>query len=253
MEQVPADPATTKRTAAGRPDDASARRLHAVIAGHQGDAAAAMQALADEDAAVRAAGIGALARCGALSAEHIQVALCDEAAQVRRRALELAPTEIDLTPMLDDPEASVVEAAASALGERDWDQTAVPHLCRTARHHGDPLCRESAIAALGAIAAGSRSAWGGTDSTANDPASNTGNTNNKGNQAPDGELDETDETVLGALLAALDDRPQIRRRALLGLHQFGDQRAVDAVRASLCDRDRQVRAIAGELLGVAVR
>ncbi len=59
--------------------------------------------------------------------------------------------------------------------------------------------------------------------------------------------------ALETLLDAMDDRPQIRRRALLGLHQFDDDRAADAVRAALEDRDRQVRAVAGELLGVPVR
>ena len=59
--------------------------------------------------------------------------------------------------------------------------------------------------------------------------------------------------ALEVLLDAMDDRPQIRRRALLGLHQFDDDRAETAVRAGLQDRDRQVRAVAGELLGVPVR
>lgn len=209
---------------AGQADDAYARRLEVVVAGHRGDAVLAAQYLADQDATVRAAALGALARCDELSAGHIRSALSDRAAGVRRRAVELAPAGVDLTPMLDDSDASVVESTAAALGERDWDPAPVPDLCRIARSHDDPLCRESAIAALGAIAAG------------------------VGAIAAD-----IGTAVLDTLLAAMDDRPQIRRRALLGLHQFDDDRAVDAVHASLEDRDRQVRAVAGELLGVPVR
>lgn len=201
---------------------AYARRLDAVVAGHRGEAAAAERLLDDDDAGVRAAALGALARCGMLRPEQVTRALADEAAAVRCRAAELAPPEIDLVGLLSDSDASVVEAAAAALGERDQDRGPVSELCRVARHHDDPLCRESAVAALGAIAAG-------TDAEA------------------------AREMVLEVLLAAMGDRPQVRRRALLGLHQFDDSRAADAVQAALEDRDRQVRAVAGELLGVPVR
>ena len=175
--------------------------------------------------------------------------------------MELAPADFELTPMLDDSDASVVEAAAAALGERDWDPTPVPELCRIARSHDDPLCRESAVAALGAIAAG-------TEATAVDAGSATvdadavrvgaGSAPDVGTAAADVPVfqaghEEARAASLDTLLAAMEDRPQIRRRALLGLHQFDDERAVDAVRASLEDRDRQVRAVAGELLGVPVR
>ncbi|WP_428116345.1 hypothetical protein [Candidatus Poriferisodalis sp.] len=207
-----------------------ARRLDAVMAGHRGDDAGAEQLLADEDPSVRAAALGALARCKALTAAHVLTALRDPATQVRWRAVELAPPDIPLVHLLADEDPSIVEAAATALGERDWDATPVSELCQVATGHDDPLCRESAIAALGAIAAG---------------------------------LDNDDEgeprhhparaAALEVLLAAMDDRPQVRRRALLGLHQFADESAEAAVAAALEDNDRQVRAVAGELLGVPVR
>lgn len=232
-------PDATGRALGGPADDAYARRLEAVTAGHRGDSEAAAQFLADSDADVRAAALGALARCGELSAAQVRSALSDDATGVRRRAAELAPPEVDLIPMLSDADASVVEATAAALGERDQDAAPVSELCRIARDHDDPLCRESAVAALGAIAAGLDTIAAGPDS-AERSAAGAGH-------------DDARARSLEVLLAAMEDRPQIRRRALLGLHQFDDDRAVDAVRASLDDRDRQVRAVAGELLGVPVR
>ncbi|WP_420622388.1 HEAT repeat domain-containing protein [Candidatus Poriferisodalis sp.] len=210
-------------------DDAYARRLEAVVAGHRGEAAVAERLLSDSAAAVRAAALGALARCGELQVAQIRRALGDEAAAVRCRAAELAPVEVELVGLLSDPDVSVVEAAAAALGERDRDPGPVEELCQVARGHDDPLCRESAVAALGAIAAG-------LDADAD----------------ADAGPDAAQAMALEVLLAAMEDRPQIRRRALLGLHQFDDDRAADAVRAALEDRDRQVRAVAGELLGVPV-
>ena len=265
------DRASADRTAAGQAADAYARRIDAVVAGHRGDADAATQYLPDEDAAVRSAALGALARCGELSAQQVRSALSDAAAQVRRRAVELAPPEVELIPMLDDPDVSVVEATAAALGERDSDPAPVPELCRIARDHEDPLCRESAIAALGAIAAGAAvtttgaaATAAGTTATAAGTAETAAGTTGMGSSpgADTSPADDADiETrhsnarakALDTLLTAMSDRPQIRRRALLGLHQFDDDRAVDAVRASLDDRDRQVRAVAGELLGQPVR
>ena len=212
----------------GADGEAYARRLEVIVAGHRGEAAVAERLLNDPDAGVRAAALGALARCGALQAEQVRRALGDEAAEVRCRAAELAPPEVELVGLLRDPDASVVEVVAAALGERDRDSGPVEELCRVARSHDDPLCRESAVAALGAIAAG----LDAEESAPHDVARGM---------------------ALEMLLTAMDDRPQIRRRALLGLYQFDDDRAADAVRAALEDRDRQVRAVAGELLGVPVR
>lgn len=212
----------------GADGEAYARRLEAIVAGHRGEAAVAARLLDDEDAGVRAAALGALARCSALRPEQVRRALGDEAAAVRCRAAELAPPEVELVGLLSDPDASVVEVVAAALGERDWDSGPVGELCRVAGSHDDPLCRESAVAALGAIAASVDAEEGAPHVAARGMA-------------------------LEMLLAAMDDRPQIRRRALLGLYQFDDDRAADAVRSALEDRDRQVRAVAGELLGVPVR
>lgn len=267
--------------------EAYARRMDAVMAGHRGEAAVAEQLLDDDDASVRAAALGALSRCGALRAGQVRRALGDEAAAVRCRAAELALPEVELVGLLSDPDASVVEAVAAALGERDQDPSPVGELCRVARGHDDPLCRESAVAALGAIAAGldaeadaSSDASGALGASSTGPGvpheAATGSQANVGapyeaaagseviaaapqdaataSEAIAGEPHEAARGMaLEVLLAAMDDRPQIRRRALLGLFQFDDDRAADAVQAALEDRDRQVRAVAGELLGVPVR
>ena len=175
-----------------------------------------------------------------------------------RRAAELAPPEVELAGLLSDPDASVVEVAAAALGERDRDSGPVEELCRVAGGHDDPLCRESAVAALGAIAAGLDAEAGAPQEAAAGAAHDAAAEPKSGPCAPDSAAaGATHEAARGMalemLLAAMDDRPQIRRRALLGLYQFDDDRAADAVRAALEDRDRQVRAVAGELLGVPVR
>jgi HEAT repeat protein len=53
---------------------------------------------------------------------------------------------------------------------------------------------------------------------------------------------------LDVVLAALDDTPNIRRRATIALAAFDDPRADDGLRRCLEDRDWQVRQAAEELL-----
>jgi len=197
------------------------RRVAAVTAGHTGDVDGARAALADGNASVRAAAVGALHRLGALTAEEASACMADPDAGVRKRAVESSiALDIDLSAALDDPEASVVEAAAFALGERDHDPSPIDLLARVAAQHDDELCRESAVAAIGALGAN-----------------------------PHADHD----AVIDALIAALDDRATIRRRAIIGLHQFDDPRAEASVHAALEDKDRQVRALAADLLGVAAQ
>jgi HEAT repeat protein len=141
--------------------------------------------------------------------------MTDPSPHVRRRACELAHSfpAVDLSPALDDVDGSVVEMAAWALGERQ-DGSAVASLAELASLRSgrpDPLCREAAVAALGAIG---------------DPAG------------------------LPAILAALDDKPAIRRRAAVALAAF-EGPAVDlALRRCLEDRDWQVRQVAEDLLAL---
>jgi HEAT repeat protein len=202
-------------------DDRVARRRRAVVAGHQGDGPTATALSDDPDPAVRGAALGALGRLGLLDDEHLRRGLRDEEPTVRRRSCALAGrcpgTEVTdsvlqaVVQALSDGEPSVVETAAWALGEfgTRCDGAAVAELVRVAGSHEAPVCRESAVAALGAIGA-----------------------------------PETLDVVLGAL----DDTPNIRRRAAIALAAFDDARAEEGLRRCLADRDWQVRQAAEELL-----
>ena len=146
-------------------------------------------------------------------------------------ALELAANRHDVAlaevaVLLDDADRRVVEVAAWSCGEKaqdtdddgaaagapeDLDSRAavVQALGSLAVSHEDPLCRESAIAALGAIA---------------DPAG------------------------LTAILRGLHDRPAIRRRAVIALAPFDGPVVDAALSEASSDRDKQVRAAVAELL-----
>jgi HEAT repeat protein len=138
---------------------------------------------------------------------------------VRRRAAELAAgvtgrgsrssLPAALRAALEDPDPLVTEASCFALGERR-DRGAVVDLAHVAGGHPDNRCREAAVAALGAIG---------------DPAG------------------------LAAVVAALGDKPTVRRRATVALAAFAGPEAAAAMRRSLTDRDWQVREVAEILLG----
>jgi HEAT repeat protein len=158
----------------------------------------------------------------------LAAARADPAPSVRRRACEEAgralpallgaddDTAVEaalavLLDALDDSDDAVAEAAAWATGEAGSRAAgSVGALGRMSRQHRSPLCREAAVAALGAVG---------------DPGG------------------------LDAVLAALDDRPAVRRRAAVSLAAFDDRRAEAGLRRCAGDRDWQVRQIAEELLG----
>jgi HEAT repeat protein len=85
----------------------------------------------------------------------------------------------------------------------------VAALSRTATTHDDALVREAAVAALGAIG---------------------------------------DPGALPAVLAACDDKPAVRRRAVLALAAFEGDEVEHRLRAALTDRDWQTRQAAEDLL-----
>jgi HEAT repeat protein len=85
----------------------------------------------------------------------------------------------------------------------------VAALAALATGHDDPLVREAAVAALGAIG---------------------------------------DEAGLPAILAAAKDKPAVRRRAVIALAPFDGPEVEAALRRALEDRDRQVRQAAEDLL-----
>jgi HEAT repeat protein len=189
---------------------AAGRRRLAAVAGHTGDEPAARGLLRDPDPAVRATALRALARLGAARPGDVAAALADPDPAVRRDACELAAgfADVDLVPLAGDPDDGVVEAACWALGERE-DPAAIGALGEIATRHRDPLCREAAVAALGAIG---------------------------------------DPRGLPAVLAAMDDKATVRRRAVLALAAFDGPEVEQALARARDDRDRQVRQAAEDLL-----
>ena len=204
-------------------DPVLVRRRTAAVAGHTGDAATARALLGDDDAEVRAAATAALHRLGVLDRAELATALRDDSPVVLRRACELATTwqgavgdapdpEIALlvAALLDHDDDTVVETAAWACGERvPASPEVVARLAELATTHSDSLCREAAVAALGALG---------------DPAG------------------------LPAILAATGDRAPVRRRAVLALAPFEGPEVDDALHRATEDRDWQVRQAAEDLL-----
>jgi HEAT repeat protein len=230
----PGSPPSVDRTA-----DTLGRRRAAVLAGHAGDVGAARSFLADSDAQVRAGALGALARCGALDDAICTTAAADPDPVVRRRLAETLgrlAARITDSPATDVPGAAVTvtqslltdsdplvaESACWALGEllgpaEDTDGETddrrpgvVAALAAVATGHDDPLAREAAVAALGALG---------------------------------------DAAGREAVLAGTTDKPAVRRRAVLALAAFLGEPEVDAaLQRALADRDWQVRQAAEVLL-----
>jgi HEAT repeat protein len=116
---------------------------------------------------------------------------------------------INLLTSLHDADSSVVEAAAWATGEQETaDDAVMERLVQLATEASDPLVREAAVAALGAIG---------------------------------------DERGLPAILAGCADKPNIRRRAVLALAPFEGPEVEAALATALEDRDWQVRQAAEDL------
>jgi HEAT repeat protein len=142
----------------------------------------------------------------------MQRAAADADPSVRARVAELAAThrDVDLRPLLDDADPDVVEVAAWSCGERETvDDDVLARLIALAADADEPLVRESAVAALGAIG---------------------------------------DARALPAILDATADKPAVRRRAVLALAPFEGPEVDAALQRALADRDWQVRQSAHDLL-----
>lgn len=191
------------------------RRRGAALAGHTGDEATARALATDADPGTRAAALGALGRMGALTVDDVRAALVDPDPGVRRRAAEeVAASDpgpaVSLRGLLTDADPSVVEVAAWACGERaPTEPGVVDALCGIATGHADALCREAAVAALGAIG---------------------------------------DDAALPTILAATADKATVRRRAVIALAPFEGPEVDAALARALRDRDWQVRQAAEDLL-----
>ncbi|HEY5663449.1 MAG TPA: HEAT repeat domain-containing protein [Ilumatobacter sp.] len=187
------------------------RRDATIVAGHRGDLDTVLAHLDDDEPTVRVAALGALHRLGELTATVLTAAFADPSPAVRRRAGELAGAyaDVSLLGLLADPDPTVVEVAAWACGEQeDVDDAVLDRLIELATTADDPLGREAAAAALGAIG---------------------------------------DERGLPAILAACDDKPHVRRRAVLALAPFDGPEVEAAIDRALADRDWQVRQAAEDL------
>lgn len=141
-------------------------------------------------------------------------ALADPDVDVRREALTLiAAAMIDdsllavVLDRLDDDDPLVVDGAIFALGEHLY-APAVDALVVIATTHDDARCRESAIAALGALG---------------------------------------DDRARPAIMAALEDKPAVRRRAIVALANFEGPDIDAALERASGDRDWQVRAAVDQL------
>jgi HEAT repeat protein len=150
-----------------------------------------------------------------VTSEDWRLALADPDVDVRREALnQIAHAEIEddaiyvaLMVLLNDDDALVVDGAVFALGEHLF-VGAVDQMCVIATSHEDARCRESSIAALGAIG---------------------------------------DDRARPAILAALDDKPPVRRRAIVALSNFEGPDIDEALARASEDRDWQVRAAVNQL------
>lgn len=186
-------------------------RRAAAVAGHERDEATARRLLGSADGVVRATALAALVRMGAATTDDLAAGCADPDPVVRRRTAALAVgfTAVPLVPLLDDAAPTVVEQAAWACGERSpAEPGAVERLARLTSEHGDPLVREAAVAALGAIG---------------------------------------DAAGLPAILTATEDKPAVRRRAVLALAPFEGAEVDAALDRALEDRDWQVRQAAEDL------
>jgi HEAT repeat protein len=203
-------------------DDTVARRRNAALAGHTGDENAARLFLSDEDANVRATALGALNRLGVLTQEELVHATLDADPIMRRRACTEStswngsvgePTTANIAAaiaaLLTDNDDSVTEVAAWACGERPpASASTIEQLSKIATSHDDALCRESAVAALGALG---------------------------------------DPEGLPAILAATEDKATVRRRAVIALAPFDGPEVDAALQRATEDRDWQVRQAAEDL------
>lgn len=189
------------------------RRRAVAIAGYVGDVSLAEMSLNDVAPSVAASALRALARLEALTVQRLEQALQHPSPTVRRAAADLTaqrpeiPAEY-LVTLLRDEDALVVDMAAWACGERPPNTLVVEALAAVAIGHEEPLCREAAVAALGALG------------------------------EPSG---------LPAILIATNDKPAVRRRAVLALAPFEGPAVDEALATARLDRDWQVRQAAEDL------
>lgn len=239
------DGSTTRPQDGRHMPSVSERAASVVRAGHDGEVATVRSGLGDPAPTVRAVAVSAALRLAgtagatpSATTAAVLAGLHDEDPSVRRRAASVAArwvtvldssgeravsdTDVDaiaadLIDLLGDDDARVCEVSAFACGELPLTELHVSRsrvvgaLSAVADAHDDALCRESAVAALGAVG---------------DPA------------------------ALDVVLGACSDRANVRRRAVLALAAFDHPAATAELRRLTGDRDLQVRQAAEELLAI---
>ena len=199
------------------------RRRQAILARHNSEKpneSLIIEFLNDASSVVREAALATVVALNLDAERHIVNAFKDEDQGVRKRAVELVLALSDnrncvsnVLVLLDDSSTFVVETVCWVIGEigNDYENTVelVKGVSQIALDHDDSLCREAAVACLGSL--------GHTDG-------------------------------LAAILMALDDKPNVRRRATLALAPFEGLEVEEALKRKLKDRDLQTRQAAEDLL-----
>ena len=187
------------------------RRQQLVQLAREGDLSLARELCGDGDPRVRASSVAVLSENDALDESLIALGLSDPHPLVRMAVARAAAqnSSISVLELLSDEDSSVVEIACWAAGEQtEHNDSLIEALSAIALEHKDALCRESAVAALGALG---------------------------------------DVRGLGSILEATQDIATVRRRAVIALAPFEGQAVTDALQLALSDRDWQVRQAAEDL------
>ena len=159
--------------------------------------------LGASNARQRVLALRAGARQNVLSSDDWSHAFSDEDVDVRREALNLFAHHEQINTIL-------LEQVLGLLSDEDPPKSfpAVEALCHIGSSHDDARCRESAVAALGAIG---------------------------------------DDRARETILNALEDKPPVRRRAIVALSNFEGPDIDAALEKASEDRDWQVRAAVSQL------
>ena len=187
------------------------RRQQLVQLAREGDLSLAREFFSDGDPRVRASSIAVLSENDALDESLIALGLSDCHPLVRMSMARAAAqnSSISVLTLLSDEDYVVVEIACWAAGEQtERNDSIIEALSGIALEHEDALCRESAVAALGALG---------------------------------------DVRGLESILEATQDIATVRRRAVIALAPFEGQAVTDALQLALSDRDWQVRQAAEDL------
>ncbi|MEY4632696.1 MAG: hypothetical protein RLZ18_68 [Actinomycetota bacterium] len=187
-------------------------RFLVIEAGFTGNEMLVREHMSSVNADVRASALRALHRLNVLNASDLNNAITDHHHEVRRTAIELASQHEDVAihQLLNDADVFVAEMAAWSLGERmSITDDEIQALITATTNHHEPVVREACAAALGSLG---------------------------------------DERGLAAILVACNDKPAVRRRAILALAPFEGEEVEAALQHALEDNDWQVRQNAEVLL-----